>query len=96
MGLVKKDDGWRMPDELWAKFGPLLPSRPAPPLGCHNLRVPDRQAMDAVLLVLRTGMQWEALKATGIGAPSTGLCSHQQSETPQEPRTERAPTSRTS
>jgi hypothetical protein len=29
-------------------------------LGCHNLGMPDRDAMDAILLVLRTGMQqWE-------------------------------------
>ncbi len=55
MGLVRKDDGWRLPDALWAKIEPLLP-RPEHPLGCHNSRVPDRQAMDDILLVLRTGM----------------------------------------
>lgn len=71
MGVVKKDDGWRLPDELWAKMEPLLPPRPEHPLGCHNPRVPDRQAMDAILLVLRTGMQWGALKATGICHPSS-------------------------
>lgn len=71
MGLVKKDDGWRMPDELWAKLELLLPARPAHPLGCHNPRVPDRQAMDAILLVLRTGMQWGALQATGLCHPSS-------------------------
>lgn len=27
--------------------------------------------MDAILLVLRTGMQWHALKATGICHPSS-------------------------
>jgi hypothetical protein len=46
---------------------PLLPERPAHPLGCHNPRVPDRVAMNAILLVLRTGMQWNALSATGEG-----------------------------
>jgi len=66
MGLVDRDDGWRMPDWLWERVEPLLPPRPAHPLGCHNPRVPDRDAMDAILLVLRTGMQWNALKATGI------------------------------
>lgn len=66
MGLVDRDDGWRMPDWLWEKVEPLLPSRPEHPLGCHNPRVPDREAMDAILLVLRTGMQWNALNATGI------------------------------
>ena len=40
MGLVSKDDGWRMPDWLWLELEPLLPERPAHPLGCHNPRVP--------------------------------------------------------
>src|ERR687887_146746 len=66
MGLVVKDDGWRIPDRVWAQMEPLLPPRPPHPLGCHNPRVPDRDAMNAILLVLRTGMQWNALSATGI------------------------------
>jgi transposase len=66
VGLVVKDDGWRIPDEVWAQMEPLLPERPPHPLGCHNPRVPDRDAMNAILLVLRTGMQWNALSATGI------------------------------
>jgi hypothetical protein len=39
MGLFLKDDGWRIPDELWEKMEPLLPPRPKHPLGCHNPRV---------------------------------------------------------
>jgi putative transposase len=66
MGLISKDDGWRMPDWLWRRIEPLLPARPGHPLGCHNPRVPDRAAMDAILLVLRTGMQWNALNATEV------------------------------
>ena len=71
MGLVSKDDGWRIPDELWEQMEPLLPARPAHPLGCHNPRVPDRSAMNAILLVLRTGMQWNALNATGVCSSSS-------------------------
>lgn len=72
MGLVSKDDGWRMPDWLWEKVEPLIP-QPADehPLGCHRPRVPNRSAMDAILLVLRTGMQWNALDATGICSSSS-------------------------
>ena len=66
MGLFFQDDGWRIPDELWVRMEPLLPSRPEHPLGCHNPRVPDRDAMNAILFVLRTGCQWNALDATGI------------------------------
>lgn len=72
MGLVSKDDGWRMPDWLWERLEPLIPE-PADhhPLGCHRPRVPNRDAMDAILLVLRTGMQWNALDATGICSSSS-------------------------
>ena len=66
-----KDDGWRLPDELWARMAPLLPPRPAHPLGCHNPRVPDRAAMDAIFFVLRTGCPWNALNATGICSSSS-------------------------
>jgi putative transposase len=71
MGLVSRDDGWRMPGWLWERIEPLLPRPPFHPLGCHRPRVPNRDAMDAVLLVLRTGMQWNALDATGICSSSS-------------------------
>jgi transposase len=71
MGLVDRDDGWRVPDWLWERIEPLLPEPAAHPLGCHNPRVPDRAAMDAILLVLRTGMQWNALNVTGICSSSS-------------------------
>jgi putative transposase len=71
VGLVHRDDGWRVPDVVWERIEPLLPERPSHPLGCHNPRVADRDAMDAILLVLRTGMQWNALNATGICSSSS-------------------------
>ena len=74
LGTAKRrvrDDGWRLPDALWAKMEPLLPPRPKHPLGCHNPRVPDRAAMDAIFFVLRTGCEWNALNATGICTSSS-------------------------
>lgn len=65
------DDGWRIPDALWTLIAPLLPARKAHPLGCHNPRVDDRRAMDAIFFVLRTGCQWNALNATGICTSSS-------------------------
>src|SRR5438105_7424523 len=62
---------WGMPDELWARLQPLLPPRPAHPLGCHRPRVDDRRAMDAIFFVLRTGCHWNALNATGICSSSS-------------------------
>ena len=69
LGTAKRrvrNDGWRLPDALWAKMEPPLPPRPKHPLGCHNPRVPDRAAMGAIFFVLRTGCQWNALNATEI------------------------------
>src|SRR3954467_6957388 len=66
-----RDDGWRLPDDLWAQMEPLLPPRPAHRLGCYNPRVPDRAAMDAIFFVLRTGCQWNALRETSICSSSS-------------------------
>jgi transposase len=60
-----------LPDALWAKMQRLLPARPEHPLGCHNPRVPDRAAMDAIFFVLRTGCQWNALRETTICSSSS-------------------------
>jgi len=71
MGLIVKDDGWRIPDELWEKIEPLLPKPKRHPLGCHNPPVPARDAMNAILFVLRTGCQWNALDGTGLCTSSS-------------------------
>lgn len=60
------DDGGRVSDALWNHIEPLLPARKTHPLGCHNPRIPDRSAMDGILFVLRTGIRWNALDASGI------------------------------
>ena len=71
MGMLKKDDGWRLPEEIWEQMEPLLPPRKPHPLGCHRPRVSDRAAMNAILFVLRTGCQWNALKGTDICSSSS-------------------------
>jgi len=52
---VRRD--WRIPDELWERLEPLIPSPPFKPhpLGCHRQRIPNRQVMDGIFFVLRTG-----------------------------------------
>ena len=71
MGMISKNDGWILSDDVWQRMEPLLPPRKPHPLGCHNPRVPDRAAMNAILFVLRTGCQWNALNATGICSSSS-------------------------
>jgi putative transposase len=66
-----RDDQWRIPEVLWERIEPLLPARPSHRLGCHNPRVDDRKAMDAIFFVLRTGCQWNALNATGTCSSSS-------------------------
>ncbi len=61
--------GWRIPDELWKRIEPLLPPEKPKPKGGRP-RMPNRQAMDAIFYVLRTGCQWKALPR-GLGAAST-------------------------
>jgi transposase len=63
------DDGWRIPDELWDRIEPLLPPKEPQPKGGRPW-MPDRQALDGIFYVLRTGCQWKALPRT-IGAAST-------------------------
>lgn len=63
------DDAWRIPDDLWQRIAPHLPpERPTPKGG--RPRMPDRQAMDAILVVARTGCQWNMLPRS-LGASST-------------------------
>ena len=69
--MTKTAEQWRIPDELWARIEPLLPPSKPHPLGCHNPRVDNRRAMDAIFFVLRTGCQWNALNATGICSSSS-------------------------
>jgi hypothetical protein len=54
MKPVFREDGWRLCDELWNRMTPLLPTPSPHPLGCRRPRIPNRIAMDAILLVLRT------------------------------------------
>lgn len=66
MGMITRNDGWRISDALWKQMEPLLPKPKKHPLGCHRPRVPDRNAMEAILYVSRTGCQWAALDRTDI------------------------------
>ena len=71
--------------------GSLIPPAPVHPLGCHRARIPNRRVMDAILLVLRTGMQWNQADLTrAAGANATPAAARPASSerlgTPTRPR----------
>lgn len=53
-------EDFRMPDAMWERIQPLIPPEPPKPKGGRP-RNDDRQMMDAIFYVLRTGVQWKAL-----------------------------------
>ena len=70
--MSERKNQYRVSDELWAKIEPLLPKHPnTHRFGGGRPRADDRQCMDAIFFVLRTGCQWNALNATGLCASST-------------------------
>jgi len=74
-----KSTQWKISDEMWKKIEPLLPRPPnTHPRGGGRKRVPYRRVMDAILFVLRTGCQWNALNATGICSSSTAHARFQE------------------
>ncbi|MEK7516293.1 MAG: IS5 family transposase [Patescibacteria group bacterium] len=68
-----------MPDTLWEEIKPILPRlHKIHRFGGGRPRVPDRDAMNAVFFVLRTGCQWNALNKTGLCSSSTAHHRFQQ------------------
>lgn len=60
---------FRLPDEVWERLNFVLP-KPLPKPKGGRPRMPDRQALDAIVYVLRTGCQWKAIPRS-LGAAST-------------------------
>ena len=50
----------RIPDKLWARLQPLLPTYPPQPKGGRP-RADLRSTLDGIFYVLRTGCQWKEL-----------------------------------
>lgn len=60
---------WEVSDTLWERVKPLIPVRPPHPKGGRPA-ADDRQMFAAIIYVLRTGIQWNALPRE-LGASST-------------------------
>lgn len=69
---------WTVSDELWDKIEPFVPPRPCRPEGGSFRRkpgggrkpLPARRVFEAIVFVLRTGIQWKALPR-GFGSSSS-------------------------
>jgi putative transposase len=59
---------WEVSDALWERVRPLIPARP--PRSKGGRPADDRQMFAAIVYVLRTGIQWNALPRQ-LGASST-------------------------
>mgnify|MGYP002402643803 CR=1 FL=1 len=66
---MKRTKPWELSDEAWERVRPLIPERPAHPKGGRPAQS-DRQMLSAILYVLRTGIQWNALPRE-LGASTT-------------------------
>jgi transposase len=63
---------WLLSDEVWKEIEPLLPRRkPGVKAGRGRPPISDRQAMNGIFFVLKTGCQGRALDVTGIWPGST-------------------------
>jgi putative transposase len=51
---------WEVSDELWEPIKPLIPEVPSYAKGGRP-RIEDRKAFEAIVYVVRTGIQWNAL-----------------------------------
>ena len=68
------DDGadhkpWTVSEEFWEKVQPLIPAAASHARGGRP-RMSERKAFEAMIYVLRTGIQWNALPRE-LGASST-------------------------
>jgi putative transposase len=66
---MKRTRPWELSDEVWERVQPLIPERPSHPKGGRPAE-DDRQMLAAILYVLRTGIQWNALPRE-LGASTT-------------------------
>ena len=55
-------------DELWKRLEPLLPARPRRFRYPGRLRTSDRAALEGILFVARTGINWNDLPTALFGA----------------------------
>src|SRR5260370_23885349 len=66
---MERTKPWEVSDEVWERVCPLIPAASSHAKGGRP-RMDDRKAFEAIIYVLRTGIQWNALPRE-LGASST-------------------------
>jgi putative transposase len=62
------NSSFQLSERFWSLARRLIPKPAKPhPFGGGRPRVPNRAVLAAIIFVLRTGCQWKALDATGLG-----------------------------
>lgn len=69
MSITEIDPDFRLSDEVWQQVQRAIQPEPPKPKGGRP-RMDNRQALDAIFYVLRTGCHWKALPRS-LGAAST-------------------------
>jgi putative transposase len=62
---------WEVSDELWERVKLLMPEPPSHAKGGRP-RIEDRKAFEAIVYMLRTGMQWRNLVLQSHLCPQDG------------------------
>lgn len=69
---------WQVSDEFWARAAPLIPQHQRDPHKAYKMKpgngrkpLPARQVFEAIMFVLRTGIQWKALPKQQFGSASS-------------------------
>ena len=69
-----------LPDGLWKRLQPLLPSPPSRARGGAPRTVPDRACMAAIVFMARTSTPWALLPVGEFGCGSVTTCWRRFSE----------------
>jgi putative transposase of IS4/5 family DUF4096 len=80
---------WEVSDEVWERVRPLIPAAPSHAKGGRR-RMDDRKAFEAIVSVLRTGIQWEWQAMDGVLTKAPDLRRRDRSQ-PRLPAANRGP-----
>lgn len=82
---------WEVSDEFWARVAPLIPKVKRDPKKSYQRRrgggrkpMESRRIFEAIIYVLRTGIQWKALPkeygSSRLGNKEIVICSHESDQ----------------